>query len=128
MKFLLDTHLILWVANNSAHLSKAARKLINDPHHQLFFSVVNLWEISIKSNLGRKDFYVDARILRRELLNNDYQELSLTGEHALAVGELPLLHRDPFDRMLIAQANSENMTLLTSDILVSQYPGNIRKV
>ena len=128
MKLLLDTHLLLWAANNSAQLSKTARKLMNDPQHQLFFSVISLWEIGIQANLGRKDFYVDARILRRELLNNDYQELVLTAEHTLAISELPLLHRDPFDRMLIAQANIENMTLLTSDSLVSQYPGAIKKV
>ena len=102
MKLLLDTHLLLWAAGQPRRLTAAARKLINDARNELLFSVVSLWEITIKKGLGRDDFRVDPARLRRGLLDNGYTELVIAGAHAVAVGGLPALHKDPFDRMLIA--------------------------
>jgi len=84
--------------------------------------------VTIKRALGRDDFEVDPHLLRRGLLDNGYGELPISSEHALAVGALPDLHKDPFDRILIAQATVEGVTLLTSDAVVATYPGPIRKV
>lgn len=128
MKFLLDTHLLLWTAGDPKRLSAKARKLINEPTSELFFSAASLWEIAIKSGLGRDDFKVDARLLRRGLLDNGYSELPIGSEHAVAIDSLPPIHKDPFDRMLVAQAMVEGITLLTSDAVVAQYPGAVRRV
>lgn len=128
MKLLLDTHLLLWAAGKPSQLSRAARSLLNSPDHELIFSAVSLWEIAIKQSLGRKDFQVDARLLRRGLLDNGYNELPLSSEHAVAIASLPPLHKDPFDRILVAQATVEGMTLLTADPLVARYPGPVRRV
>ncbi len=128
MKLLLDTHLLLWTAGDSRRLSKIAQTLISDRENDLLFSAASLWEIAIKRNLGRNDFQVDPRVLRRGLLDNDYIELAITSEHALATDSLPPIHKDPFDRILIAQATIEGIILLTVDPLVAQYPGPIRKV
>ena len=128
MKFLLDTHLLLWTAGDAKRLSVKARKLINEPTSELFFSAASLWEIAIKSGLGRDDFKVDARLLRRGLLDNGYSELPIGSEHAVAIDSLPPIHKDPFDRMLVAQAMVEGITLLTSDAVVAQYPGAVRRV
>jgi PIN domain nuclease of toxin-antitoxin system len=128
VKLLLDTHLLLWTAGDSRRLSKIAQTLISDRENDLLFSAASLWEIAIKRNLGRNDFQVDPRVLRRGLLDNDYIELAITSEHALATDSLPPIHKDPFDRILIAQATIEGIILLTVDPLVAQYPGPIRKV
>ena len=90
--------------------------------------VASLWEVAIKSGLGRTDFDVDPRLLRRGLLENGYVELDVTGAHAAAVDLLPPIHKDPFDRILIAQARIEGIMLLTADEVVARYPGPIRAV
>ena len=128
MKLLLDTHLLIWASIGSDRLSAKARKPIEDPINELYFSAASLWEIAIKNGLGRADFQVDARVLRRALLDNGYQELPITGAHTVAIESLPPIHKDPFDRILVAQATAEGITLLTSDVLVAKYPGPIRKV
>lgn len=128
MKFLLDTHLVLWAAGEPERLSKQAQELISAKENELLFSAASLWEVTIKSGLGREDFKVDARLLRRGLLDNGYSELPLFSTHAVAVDGLPAIHKDPFDRILVAQATFEGITLLTSDSQVMQYPGPIRKV
>jgi PIN domain nuclease of toxin-antitoxin system len=128
MKLLIDTHLVLWAASTPRRLSPATRSLLRDPRNELLVSVASIWEIVIKRGLGRDDFKVEPGRLRRGLRDNGWQELTLTSDHALAVEQLPPLHRDPFDRMLVAQSNVEGITLLTSDSLVSQYPGAIRHV
>ncbi len=128
MRLLLDTHLLLWAAGPLARLSSQARRLIDDPDNELLFSAASLWEIAIKSALRRPNFRVDARQLRRRLLNNGYRELAVTGEHAVAIDGLPPLHKDPFDRILVAQSIVEGITLLTSDPRVAQYPAPVRKV
>lgn len=128
MKLLLDTHLLLWAAGVAERLSPAARALIEAPEHELLFSAASLWEVAIKSGLGRDDFRVNAHVLRRGLLDNGYTELPITSAHAVAVSQLPALHRDPFDRLLVAQALTEGITLLTADAQVAQYPGPVRQV
>lgn len=128
MKLLLDTHLLLWAAATPKKLPLAARRLIENPLHELLFSAASLWEVAIKNQLGRADFRVDPRVLRRALLDNAYIELAITSEHAVATDTLPPLHKDPFDRLLVAQAQVEGVTLLTCDKRVAAYPGPVRKV
>jgi PIN domain nuclease of toxin-antitoxin system len=128
MRLLLDTHVFLWVVSESRRLSAAAKSFIGDPDHELVFSAVSLWEIAIKTGRGRNDFRVDAALLRRNLFDNGYAELPMTGAHAAAVAGLPPIHKDPFDRMLVAQATVEGLTLVTSDPAVANYPGPIRLV
>lgn len=128
MKFLLDTHLLLWAAGEPKRLSKAVRSLLEDTDNELLFSAASLWEVAIKSALGRKDFRVEVRLLRRGLLDNGYSELPIVSDHVVAIESLPPIHKDPFDRVLVAQATVEGITLLTNDPVVAQYPGTIRRV
>ncbi len=100
--------------------------MIIHPGNDPVFSSASLWEISIKHGLQRDDFVVDPHLLRRALLENGYRELSITSAHAVAVTHLPLIHRDPFDRILVAQAQTERMTLLTTNATLGSYPGPIR--
>ncbi|MEA2563501.1 MAG: hypothetical protein QOH06_5005 [Acidobacteriota bacterium] len=128
MKFLLDTQLLLWAAGQPERLSKSARKLLDDPQNELVFSAASLWEVAIKSSLGREDFRVEPRLLRRGLLDNGYAELPITSQHAVGIDGLPPLHKDPFDRLLLSQALSEGITLLTTDSVLAGYAGPVRKV
>ena len=126
MSLLLDTHVLLWAAGVPERLPAAARTMIEDPGTGLIFSTASLWEVVIKNGLGRADFSVDLHLLRRGLLENGYTELAVTGVHVLAVDLLPPIHKDSFDRILVAQARSEGITLLTADEVVGRYPGPIR--
>lgn len=128
MKVLLDTHLLLWAAGQPDRLSADARALIESAENELFFSSASLWEIVIKRGLGRADFKVDARLLRRGLLDNGYSELPIASEHVVAIEGLPPIHKDPFDRVLLAQAQVEGITLLTADPTLAQYPGPVRLI
>ncbi len=125
MKYLLDTHLLLWAAGQPERLSRNALGILENPANQLLFSAASLWEISIKNGLGRDDFSVNPRLLRRGLLDNGYVELPITSEHTVSLDNLPPLHKDPFDRLLVVQAMVEGITLLTSDALVARYAGSI---
>lgn len=128
MKVLLDTHLILWAAGDPDRLSEDARQLLLDPATELYFSAASLWEVTIKRSLGRSDFEIDPRRLWRMLPANGYRELPVTGEHAITVEMLPLLHKDPFDRLLLAQAQVEGLTLLTVDRQLAEYGSPVRLV
>jgi PIN domain nuclease of toxin-antitoxin system len=128
VRLLLDTQILLWAACQPERLSAAARELLTDPRHELIFSAASLWEIAIKKTLGREDFRVEPRLLRRELLDNGYVEQPITGQHAVSIDSLPSLHKDPFDRLLLAQALCEGFTLVTSDAQLARYPGPVRKV
>jgi PIN domain nuclease of toxin-antitoxin system len=128
MKLLLDTHLLLWASGEPGELSSAAEALIDHPDNELLFSAASIWEITIKNGLGRPDFQVNSRVFRRGLLDNGYTELRISSEHAVAIDMLPLLQKDPFDRILIAQAVTEGITLLTTDPLVARYSGPIQLV
>jgi PIN domain nuclease of toxin-antitoxin system len=123
MKILLDTHILLWAA--AGDLSPNAARYIGDKANTLLFSPVSIWEVVIKGGLGRQDFAVDPAPLYNGLLGAGYEELALTSRHALLVGSLPALHKDPFDRILLAQSASEGIPLLTADEVVSQYPGPV---
>ena len=126
MNLLLDTHVLLWAAGEPDRLPAKARSMIEDPASELVYSAVSLWEVAIKKGLGRDDFRVDPRVLRRGLLEHNYTELAVTGAHAVAVDALPPVHKDPFDRLLVAQAQIEGMTLLTVDEVVGRYPGPVQ--
>jgi PIN domain nuclease of toxin-antitoxin system len=128
MKFLLDTHLVLWVPASDPRLSRPARLILNNPENDLFFSTVSLWEIAIKRGIGKIDSKINPRNIRRELIESGYEELPVLGQHAVEVDLLPPIHKDPFDRLLIAQAMVEGITLLTTDATIARYPGPIRKV
>lgn len=125
---MLDTQILLLAAGRPERLSTAARKLLNDPRNELLFSAASLWEIAIKNTLGREDFRVEPRLLRRGLLDNGYVELPITSQHAVNIDSLPPLHKDPFDRLLLAQAISEGIILLTGDTQLARYRGPVRKV
>ena len=128
MKLLLDTHVLLWAAGSPERLSAKARKLLNDSANALAYSVVSLWEIAIKRRIGRQDFNVDLGLLRRGLLDNGYDELALTSAHVLGLDGLPPLHKDPFDRMLVAQSGVEGVTLVTADRTVARYSVSIVRI
>lgn len=125
---LLDTHLLLWASEQPERLSPIARDLIADPGNDPMFSAASIWEIGIKFALGRDDFRFDPRLLRRDLLDNGYAEIPIIGAHAAAVLALPRIHRDPFDRILIAQSIVEGIVLLTADPAMARYRGLVRQV
>jgi PIN domain nuclease of toxin-antitoxin system len=128
MKLLLDTHLLLWAAAMPGRLSPSARALLADPEHELLFSAASIWEVAIKAAMGRPDFRANARLLRRGLLDNGYVEVPVTSQHAVEIDSLPAIHRDPFDRILVAQARVEGVEFVTTDEVVARYPGPIRLV
>jgi len=123
MRILLDTHILLWASTNQ--LPAKAKEYLKDSDKVLFFSVVSLWEIEIKNRLKRKDFDVDINELYYKLCNSGYKELSVESTHVLYLQELPEIHKDPFDRIMVAQALSEKMPFLTADKVISDYPGSI---
>lgn len=128
MRVLFDTHLLLWAAAATDRLPNAAGDLIRDPETEPIFSVVSLWEIVIKASLGRSDFRADAGTLRDGLLGHGWSELNVRADHVLAVRTLPDAHRDPFDRLLVSQAISEQIKLITADSALSSYGSAVRVV
>ena len=128
MNLLLDTHLLLWVAIGSEKLSAEARNVISNNANRVYFSAASIWEVVIKNGLQREDFHMDPYLLRRGLIDNGYDELAITSAHTLGVAHLPPIHKDPFDRLLVAQAELEGFLLLTSDAVVAEYPGPIQLV
>lgn len=128
MMLLLDTQLLLWTSAQPERLTPSARKQLDDPANDLLFSAASLWEVAIKNSLGREDFRVEPRLLRRALLDNGYAELPITSQHAVNVDGLPLIHKDPFDRLLLSQALTEGLMLLTTDAQLARYGGPVRKV
>jgi PIN domain nuclease of toxin-antitoxin system len=125
MKILLDTQMLLWTTAWPELLPKKARQLIADSKNEKYFSPASLWEVVIKSGQNRPDFQVDARVLRRQLLDNGCLELPITGVHTISISDLPPIHKDPFDRLLIAQAKSEGINLLTADATLAEYEAPI---
>jgi len=123
MRILLDTHLLIWAA--TGNLPSKAIHYIDDKANTLLFSSASIWEITIKSGLNRMDFMIDPTALYNGLLSAGYEELSVTSRHALLLRSLPALHKDPFDRILLAQSASEGVTLLTTDAVLGQYPGSV---
>ena len=128
MRLLLDTHLLLWAAARSERLPREARELLEDDDNEVYYSAASIWEIAIKSALGRKDFRIDLTQLLATLPEMGLVELPITAVHAAGVTRLPPIHRDPFDRLLIAQSLAEPLTLLTNDALISRYRVGARVV
>jgi len=128
MRLLIDTHLLIWAAEGPERLSAEALSLMADPENLLIFSAASIWEIAIKQSLNRRDFSVDASLIRRGLIESGYEELAISAAHAIAVADLPNIHADPFDRMLVAQARIDGLLLLTADQRLASYPGPIRLV
>ena len=128
MRLLLDTHLLIWAVSEPDRLSARALELMNDEANQLFFSAASIWEIAIKASYKRTDFMVNVPELHSELLRNGYQEVAVSSGHTFAVVHLPHLHKDPFDRLLLAQAMRQDLTLVTADAILASYPGPILKV
>lgn len=128
MQLLLDTHILLWAAYSPEKLPPATVEQLSDESNDLLFSAASIWEVAIKASQRRDDFHADPRVLRRELLESGYRELTITGAHAVAVAGLPPIHRDPFDRILVAQARVEGITLITSDRKVAAYGSPTRLV
>ena len=127
-RYLLDTHLLLWAALFPERLPQRASHLINDVGNLLYFSTASIWEISIKLTRPRNDLDIDMRHWRAGLLSNGYTELTINSLHAMSVRDLPDIHKDPFDRLLLAQAMREDLTLVTADEVLASYPGPILKV
>ncbi|NDD46486.1 MAG: type II toxin-antitoxin system VapC family toxin [Synechococcaceae bacterium WB9_4xB_025] len=126
MQLLLDTHLLVWAMGSPERLPAGLAAMLEDPLNTPVFSVASLWELVIKAALNRPDFSVQPGLLRRALLEAGWQELSVQAQHVLAVADLPPLHRDPFDRLLLAQAKAESLLLITADQQLASYPGPIR--
>ena len=121
MKLLLDTHILLWAAGSPDRIPAPVRTLLSDPANELLFSAASIWEVAIKTALNRSDFQVNPRLLRRGLLDNDYIELPIKSEHVVTLDSLPAIHKDPFDRILVAQAKFEGILLVTIDPVVARY-------
>ncbi|MGA8043203.1 MAG: type II toxin-antitoxin system VapC family toxin [Terracidiphilus sp.] len=128
MKYLLDTHFVLWIPIDDPSMGRTARAILSNSSNEFVFSAASLWEIAIKRSLARGNFAADPSLIRRQMIDHGYEELPVTGEHAAAVEVLPPIHKDPFDRILIAQAQIEGISLLTRDATIARYPGPIRKV
>jgi PIN domain nuclease of toxin-antitoxin system len=120
--------LLLWAAARSKRLPRAARDLLEDDSNDVYYSAASIWEIAIKSSLRRKDFRIDLSQLLTALPEMGLVELPITAIHAAGVAGLPVIHRDPFDRLLIAQSITEPLTLLTNDALLERYRVGVRVV
>ena len=128
MRVLLDTNVLLRSAARSAQLSVDARELIEDVDNDVYFSAASIWEIAIKSALRRADFRIDVAVLRASMPVRGFSELPVSADHATAVSRLPMIHRDPFDRLLVAQSIIEPMILLTLDETLRAYGSTVRVV
>ena len=126
MNFLLDTHILIWAAISPHKISPGLASLLSDPSNHLYFSSASIWEISIKESLGKRDFHVSSNKLHDGLVENGYKEIKVSALHAMGVIKLPFIHRDPFDRILVATAIWENMPLLTNDSTLSPYQSLVR--
>jgi len=118
---LLDTQLLIWAAYAPQRLASPFAAELVDRHNDIRYSLASLWEVAIKASLGREDFQVDPPALRRGLLREGFQELPIQAEHVLAVRDLPWIHRDPFDRLMIVQAQIEGLRLFTADRRLVKY-------
>jgi PIN domain nuclease of toxin-antitoxin system len=126
-RLLPDTQILLWAADEPGRLSRSAAELLEDGSNQVYFSLVSVWETSIKFALGRADFTMPPRVLRESLLRFGFLELGIGSEHVMAVAGLPQIHRDPFDRLLVAQAKVEGLTLMTTDKKLAQYGPHVKR-
>lgn len=126
MKYLLDTHILLWWQANDKALPNAARGLISDSENEIFISTLTLWEIIIKTAKGK--LTADILEVRQAIQDDGFQVLPFSEQHTLEVRNLPLIHQDPFDRGLVATAQTEKMVLLTVDEILKGYGSSVHKV
>ena len=125
MKILLDSHALLWFGWNDAHLSQKARKIMSDSENELLFSSGCMWELAIKASLGKLKLMADYRAFMQQAIERlDLMLLPISLEHTARLAALPLHHRDPFDRLLAAQAIVEQVPILSADIAFDAYPVN----
>ncbi|MEX2445143.1 MAG: type II toxin-antitoxin system VapC family toxin [Alkalispirochaeta sp.] len=121
MNLLLDTHIALWAVTDSPHLPETARRLLTDPAHHVWVSAASVWEISIKHALGREAMPISGAEAIHWFALSGYRDLAISSAHAATVDSLPAIHGDPFDRILVAQAQTEPLRLLTHDEVISRY-------
>ena len=126
MNFLLDTHILIWVAISPHKISLELASLLSDPSNHLYFSSASIWEIPLKESLGKRDFEISSKKLHGGLIENGYKEIKISALHAMEVIKFSYIHRDPFDRILIATAIWGNMPLLTNDSTLSPYHSLVR--
>jgi PIN domain nuclease of toxin-antitoxin system len=125
---LIDTHILLWMSIDQERLSRNALQLLGDEENEVWFSAISILEMAIKQGLGKLDLRVSVDVYRASMIEKGFSELQVNGEQAAYVARLPQLHRDPFDRLLVAQATVEGMLFLTSNEQLAQYPGPILRV
>lgn len=128
MRVLLDTHLLLWAMAASRRLPRVVKTQLLDPANEIYFSAASVWEIAIKQGLRRKDFRIELDGFLETLPVAGFAELPVTARHAAGVARLPPIHKDPFDRLLVAQSMAEPMTLLTNDAVLEGYWDGVRVV
>jgi PIN domain nuclease of toxin-antitoxin system len=124
---LLDTQILFWAVHDPSRLPRTAAEMIEDRSNSVYFSLVSIWEASIKFALGRPDFNMQPTVLRDSLLREGFRELPIASQHVIAVSRMPLLHRDPFDRLLVAQADFEGLILMTTDKVLAQYGPHVKR-
>lgn len=123
MKYLLDTHIVIWLAREPNKLSKTVADILENTENTIYFSTVNLWEIALKTNLKKDGFKFDTVKLYQRLLENGFLELGIDHKYTKILEDLPIIHKDPFDRMLIAQSMIDDLCLITNDDKIVQYQG-----
>jgi PIN domain nuclease of toxin-antitoxin system len=126
-RLLLDTQMLIWVVDDPEQISLAALELLEDGANDVYFSVVSIWESSIKFALGRPDFTMPPSALRDGLMRSGFSELGISSEHVIGVSKLRPIHRDPFDRLLVVQAEIEGLTLMTTDKKLAQYGPHVQR-
>ncbi|MEA5564566.1 type II toxin-antitoxin system VapC family toxin [Anabaena sp. UHCC 0399] len=123
MMWLIDTHTFIWYVTDDSKLSNQVIKLINDENNQIFLIIASIWEIGIKQSLGKLNFNLPLKMfITQQMSLNNFSLLDIKISHVSTVSQLPLHHRDPFDRMLIAQAIAENIPILSADAIFDTYP------
>lgn len=128
MIYLIDTHILIWLSMRTSRLDAATRDILEDSRNEIYFSAISIFEIAIKQQLSKRDFLAEATGVRRAMLREGFIELTVDGMHAAFVATLPTIHKDPFDRLLVAQASVEGITLITADEQIALYPGPILKI
>lgn len=126
MKLLVDTQILIWSTTSPERTPSLAQAQLEDLNNSVWFSVISLWEVAIKRALNKAAFTLEVGLWRDSLFEAGFQELPILGKHVFSLAGLPMLHKDPFDRLLLAQAIAENMLLLTTDGILASYPGPIR--
>jgi PIN domain nuclease of toxin-antitoxin system len=124
MKYIIDTHTFIWFTEGSLELSSRAKSIISDKNNQIYLSIGSLWEISIKTALGKLEVLADYELIIDDVIGNDIEILPINFAHTVIQNKLPFLHRDPFDRIIASQAIVENIDLISIDEIFDSYFNN----